>query len=159
MIRKATEKDLDFVYQLYMHPEVNPYLLYEPMEQREFLQIYTDLIEKGLKYVFEEDGVSTGMFKLIPLTYRTDHIAYLGGLAVHPSFAGKGLGRKMMGEIISFAKSLGFLRIELSVATINQKAINLYEKCGFEREGILRKYSHLRAKDRFLDEALMAYLF
>ena len=159
MIRKATETDLDFVYKLYMHPEVNPYLLYEPMSQEVFLPIYADLVEKGLKYVYEDNGELTGMFKLIPLSYRTDHIAYLGGLAIHPSFAGKGLGGKMMSEIIGLARSQGFLRIELSVATINERAIHLYEKCGFEREGVLRKYSYLKTKDLFLDEALMSYLF
>ena len=98
------------------------------------------------------------MFKLIPLTYRTSHIAYLGGLAIHPSFAGKGLGLSMMKEIINHAKEKGFLRIELSVLITNEKAIHLYEKAGFEKEGVLRKYSRLQKEDLFVDEVMMSWI-
>jgi putative acetyltransferase len=97
------------------------------------------------------------MFKLIPLTYRTSHIAYLGGLAVHPVFAGKGYGLAMLKEILAYAKQLGFLRVELSVASVNDKAIYLYEKAGFVKEGVLRKYTYLKSENRFLDEVMMAW--
>jgi putative acetyltransferase len=160
MIRKATTEDFDFIYQLYMHPQSNPYLLYEPMDAESFKPIFNELIEKGVKYVFiEPDGQLAGMFKLIPLTYRTRHIAYLGGLAIHQSYTGKGYARMMLQELLLFAKRVGFKRIELSTATINTKAIRLYEKSGFEKEGILRKYTYLEKEDKYLDEVMMAYLF
>jgi L-phenylalanine/L-methionine N-acetyltransferase len=87
------------------------------------------------------------------------HIGYLGGLAIHPNFSGKGYGVKMMKEILALGKEKGFLRIELSTATTNTRAITLYEKLGFKREGILKKYTHLKSENRFLDELMMAYLF
>ena len=159
MIRKATAEDLPFIHELYMHPETNPYLLYEPMEIDNFKSIFAELIDKGVKYVFiNEEGKSAGMFKLVPLTFRTDHIAYLGGVAIHPDFMGKGYGKEMMQEILLMAKRVGFKRVELSTATINQKAISLYEKYGFEKEGVLRKYSYLKKEDKYLDEVLMACL-
>ena len=158
MIRKITEKDFDFIYELYMHPQVNMYLLYEPMSTDEFKDIFTDLLNKEIIYVFEDNGIAAGMFKLIPLTYRASHIAYLGGLAIHPVFGGKGLGLAMLKEILAYAKNQGFLRIELSVAAINEKAIRLYEKAGFEKEGVLRKYTHLEKENKFLDEILMSWL-
>jgi putative acetyltransferase len=34
----------------------------------------------------------------------------------------------------------------------------LYEHAGFEKEGVLRKYTHLQSDDRFLDEVLMSYI-
>jgi len=158
MIRKITEKDFDFIYELYMHPQVNMYLLYEPMSSDEFKDIFTDLLNKEIIYVFEDNGIAAGMFKLIPLTYRASHIAYLGGLAIHPVFGGKGLGLAMLKDILAYAKNQGFLRIELSVAAINEKAIRLYEKAGFEKEGVLRKYTHLEKENKFLDEILMSWL-
>jgi putative acetyltransferase len=158
MIRKITGQDFDFIYELYMHPQVNRYLLYEPMPANEFKNIFTDLLDKDIICVFENNGMAAGMFKLIPLTYRTSHIAYLGGLAIHPSFAGKGLGLAMLKEILAYAKDQGFLRIELSVAAVNEKAIRLYEKAGFEKEGLLRKYSHLKKENVFLDEIMMSWL-
>ena len=158
MIRKITEQDFDFIYELYMHPRVNRYLLYETMPANEFKDIFTDLLNKDIICVFEDNDMKAGMFKLIPLTYRNSHSAYLGGLAIHPSFGGKGLGLVMLKEILAYAKDKGFLRIELSVAAINEKAIRLYEKAGFEKEGVLRKYSYLKEENVFLDEVMMSWL-
>ncbi|QEC68204.1 GNAT family N-acetyltransferase [Panacibacter ginsenosidivorans] len=98
------------------------------------------------------------MFKLIPLAHRNSHIAYLGGLAIDPAFAGKGYGCAMLNEILAYAKQQRFLRVELSVATINEKAVHLYEKAGFVKEGIFRKFTHLKSENRFLDEVIMAWL-
>jgi L-phenylalanine/L-methionine N-acetyltransferase len=159
MVRPATLNDFDFIYSLYFHPEVNSFLLYEMMDKPLFKPIYEELMLKNIKFIFEENGQPVGMFKLYAHSYRTDHIGYLGGLAVHPDFSGKGFGVKMMQEILYLGKEKGFLRIELSTATTNTRAIALYEKLGFEREGILKKYTHLKSENRFLDELMMAYLF
>jgi L-phenylalanine/L-methionine N-acetyltransferase len=160
MHRKATQNDLQFIYDLYMHPQVNPFLLYEPMDIEEFKPIFDKLLENQIKYIFtDENGTPIGMFKLFPLTYRASHVAYLGGLAIHPDFGGKGFGVKMMQEIIELANQAGYKRIELSAATENLRAIELYKKVGFEAEGILRKYTHLKREGRFLDELLMSYIF
>jgi putative acetyltransferase len=153
-----TQQDFDFIYELYMHPEVNKYLLYEPMPEKEFAPIFAELLQKEIIYVFENAGSAAGMFKLIPYTHRSSHIAYLGGLAIHPALSGKGLGSIMMREILGYAKEKGFLRVELSAAVINEKAIRLYEKAGFFREGILRKYTYLKKENQFLDEVMMAWV-
>lgn len=158
MIRAAHSGDFNFIYSLYMHPQINPFLLYETMDAKDFQPIFNSLIQQGVKFIYGSNSQSIGMFKLVPLLHRCDHIAYLGGLAVHPGFAGRGEGSKMMTEIIAFAKTKGFLRIELSVAAINEKAIRLYEKSGFQKEGVLRKYTHLKSEQKFLDEIMMSYL-
>lgn len=159
MTRKADNNDFNFVYELYMHPQVNPYLLYELMDADNFEPIYKDLINQQLIYVYSNDDQPVGMFKLIPLQYRSDHIVYLGGLAIDPACAGRGEGIRMLNEIIALAGKLGFLRMELSVAINNEKAIALYEKAGFQKEGVLRKYTHLKSKQLFVDEVMMSYLF
>ena len=158
MLRLATENDFDFIYELYMHPQINPFLLYEQMDINEFKPVFDDLTNRKVLFVFEDDGVPTGMSKLVPQQHRNSHIVYLGGIAVHPFFAGKGEGIKMVQEIIDHAKQKGFLRIELSVASINEKAIRLYEKTGFVKEGLLKKFTYLKSENKFLDEVMMAYL-
>jgi putative acetyltransferase len=158
MLRQATDTDYDFVYELYMHPQINPFLLYEQMEINEFKPVFDDLTNRKVLFVFEDDGIPTGMCKLVPQQYRNSHIVYLGGIAVHPFFAGKGEGIKMMQEITEYAKQNKFLRIELSVASINEKAIRLYEKAGFTKEGLLKKFTYLKRENKFLDEVMMAYL-
>jgi len=159
MLRNIRAADVDFIYGLYMHPSINPYLLYEQMDAASFLPIYKELLSKNLLYIFSIQGQDVGMFKFIPQQHRNAHIAYLGGLAIHPSFAGKGYGGMMMHEIIELGKTLHIKRIELSTAVHNEKAIALYEKNGFVKEGVLRKYTHLVSEHRFIDEVMMSYLY
>ena len=158
MIRKATQQDFDFVYRLYMHPHVNRFLLYEMMSAEVFKPIFDDLLKNNVKYIFENDGIPVGMCKLVPNVHRAAHIVYLGGLAIHPDFNEKGYGFSMMKEIIQYSEQRGFLRIELSVSLTNDKAQHLYEKAGFKKEGILRKYTHLRSENKFIDEVFMSWL-
>lgn len=159
MIRNISTNDFDLIYNLYMHPQINPYLLYEMMDKDSFQPIFNELLDKDIIYVYEENDIAIGMFKLIRLQHRCSHIAYLGGLAIHPGFIGKGYGKKMLEEIIELGRQMNLLRIELSAAAINDKAISLYEKVGFVKEGILKKYTWLKSENRFLDEVMMAYLY
>lgn len=158
MIRKMAAEDFPFIYNLYMHPVTNPWLLYEAMDESSFLPIYNELLSKNIIYIFSEEGKDIGMFKFIHHQHRNAHMAYLGGLAIHPEYAGKGYGKKMMDEIIALGKEMGLVRIELSTATINDKAIALYEKSGFVKEGILRKYTWLKNENKFIDEVMMSLL-
>jgi L-phenylalanine/L-methionine N-acetyltransferase len=158
MIRPAVAEDFDFIYSLYFHPEINPFLLYEMMEKSPFQPIYADLLSKNCLFVFEANGQKVGMSKLYPHTYRSDHVGYLGGVAIDTRFSGQGFGQQMLEEMLAFGKQKGYLRIELSAAITNEKAIRLYEKVGFEKEGILRKYTYLKSKNLYLDEVLMSYL-
>ncbi len=159
MNRIATEADFQFIFDLYMHPNVNPHLLYEQMNIEAFKPIFDELLSDNVLYVFEEQGLPIGMFKLVLLKHRCSHIAYLGGLAISPNGTGKGFGLKMMHEIIELAQQKNVKRLELSAGTQNTKAIALYEKAGFKAEGILRKYTYLKSEGRYLDELLMSYIF
>ena len=159
MIRKTTRDDFDFIYDLHIHPQVNRFLFYEIMSAEEFKFIFDDLLAQEVLYVYEEDGILKGMFKFIPKQYRSSHIVFLGGVAIHPSFSGKGCGQRMVNEIILFGKERGFIRMELGVSTINEKAIHLYEKAGFKKEGILKKIIYLKSENVFLDDVLMAYFY
>ncbi len=156
--RPVTPADFDFIYNLYFHPQINPFLLYEMMEPADFQPIFDDLISRNLLYVFAPEGVDIGMFKWVPLEHRCSHIAYLGGVAIHPDYAGQGWGSRMMAAIVDFGRQRGVRRIELSTATINEKAIHLYEKAGFQREGVLRDYCWLKSQGRFLDEVMMSLI-
>ncbi len=158
MIRKATAEDFKFLYEMYMHPIINPHLLYEQMSEDLFLPIFNKLIADAIMYIFYDEQTNIGMFKLIPQTYRSAHIVYLGSVAVHPLFAGKGMGQKMGQEIIDFAKEQNYKRVELSAGAQNDKAIALYKKLGFEEEGVLKKYTYFQKENRYIDEVMMSYI-
>lgn len=159
MIRLATAADFEYVYGLYMHPSINPFLLYEQKTTDEFGPIFDDLIAQKIIYIYQDSGNDIGMFKLVPLAHRTSHISYLGGVAIHADYMGKGYGTKMLKAIIDFGATLALKRMELSTATVNLTAIALYEKVGFEKEGVLRRYTYLASEDRYLDEVMMSYLY
>lgn len=158
MLEKARELDFLYIYQLYMNPQINPYLLYEVMNEDTFRPIFDNLLGEGVLYLLKEDSTTLGMCKLIQQQYRNEHILYVGGLAVHPDSFRKGYGKKMMHEIIEFAKTRNLLRIELTVATENIRAIQLYESVGFTKEGILRNYTFLKSQNKLIDEVMMSYL-
>ncbi len=72
---------------------------------------------------------------------RRGHAAVLG-MAVHDAFAGRGAGTALMAAAVDQAdRWLNLVRIELSVWTDNARAIALYERFGFEREGVHRAYA------------------
>lgn len=159
MLRQVTQKDFDFIYLLYMHPATNPFLLYDEMDKISFQPIFKQLTEKNLLFVYEENREEIGMCKIVPQEHRNAHMVYLGGVAIHPEFAGKGHGTKMMLDIIEYCRSKNIKRIELSTAIHNAAAIRLYEKCGFKQEGILRNYTWFKRENIFWDEVMMSYIF
>lgn len=158
MHRLATDKDFHYIYQLYMHPVINPWLLYEHMEENEFRPIFDELVSRKFLYIFHSGGEMVGMFKLVPQKYRNSHIIYLGGISIHPDQWGKGYGSMMLSEVINLITTMGYNRIELTVASVNTQAIKLYEKAGFKNEGTLKKYTYLKSEDRFIDEQVMALI-
>ncbi len=158
MNRRATAEDFDFFYRLYMHPDINPWLLYEQMEKEEFRIIFDELAGRGQLFVFQYESEDAGMFKLVPMKHRNSHIIYLGGVALHPAFQGRGLGELMLTEVIEKVKDQGYRRIELTVATFNEAAIRLYEKSGFQHEGRLKDYSYFKSENRYIDEYVMGLI-
>jgi putative acetyltransferase len=69
---------------------------------------------------------------------RSRHAVSLGMSVMRP-FQGRGLGERLMLALLETAERwLGAERIELIVFTDNTRAVRLYEKHGFEPEGVLR---------------------
>ena len=74
---------------------------------------------------------------------------------VHPDMQGMGVGSALMAALLDLADNwLMLVRLELEVFTDNERAIRLYEKLGFEREG-LKRMSAVRG-GRYVDEYVMA---
>jgi ribosomal protein S18 acetylase RimI-like enzyme len=61
------------------------------------------------------------------------------GVGVLLEHRGKGIGPALVRAAMGMAKAAGLTRIELTVREHNQRAITLYERLGFVREGLKRK--------------------
>ena len=83
------------------------------------------------------------------------HSSWLA-LGVRRDFRRRGIGRRLMDGVIEKAWQSGLERIELIVWADNRPAIDLYEKLGFQREGVLRNFRFLDGK--YTDAVMMALL-
>lgn len=61
------------------------------------------------------------------------------GVGVLPEHRGKGIGSALIRATMDRARAAGMTRIELAVREHNARAIALYERLGFVREGLKRK--------------------
>ncbi|HZC05551.1 MAG TPA: GNAT family protein [Ktedonobacterales bacterium] len=79
------------------------------------------------------------------------------GISVAREWRGQGVGRALMQRAIAWAHESGVItRLELEVLTRNEAAIHLYERLGFQREGIRR--NGLLRHGAYLDELMMGLL-
>lgn len=76
---------------------------------------------------------------------------------LHQGFQNVGLGTAMMDELIALARTEGLHRIGLSVIADNKLAIHLYQKFGFESEG-LKKDAYFGEDGRYHDELMMSLI-
>jgi ribosomal-protein-alanine N-acetyltransferase len=56
----------------------------------------------------------------------------LRDIAIHPAFQSRGIGASLLTEVISCIRKLRGKRVFLSVRALNDPAVSLYEKLGFE---------------------------
>ena len=84
------------------------------------------------------------------------HIGTLG-IGVLAPYRGHGVGKALMNAVLHKARLKGLTRIELTVREKNTSAIALYEKMGFEKEGIHK--NAVRIDGKYENHIFMALLF
>lgn len=75
-------------------------------------------------------------------TARSYQVSHIGGvfIAVLKDYWGHGIGKILLEEVVAWAEEVGMLsRLELTVQMRNERAVRLYQSCGFEIEGIQRR--------------------
>ncbi len=75
-------------------------------------------------------------------------------IALVPAFRDRGLGFRLISTTLERARCVGFIRIQLFVHADNPRAIALYRKVGFVKEGVLRDAVLMDGK--FRDSLIMA---
>ena len=142
-LRRAEPADADFVAGLLGHDEIEPFLSARRPRGRDAV---LELIERsrtqpnsaGL-FVIEVDGERAGMMEFETANERS-RIAYLGGLALHPDFRGRGLAKEAARALQRhLLLDLGFHRLQLEIYGFNERAISHAERVGFVREGTKRR--------------------
>jgi len=99
------------------------------------------------------DGVPCGIANLYLQPYKKFAHQSLLAIIIDEKLRGKGVGTKLMKELLSLAKErfkLEFVHLEVYEGN---RAINLYRRLGFEEYGVYRKF--IKDQGRYLDKVLM----
>ena len=135
------------------------YMLYEPGERSKNIPRMEALIKRAQEQgsflmVAEADQKLVGFLSAQRGGLRrTAHCAYIV-VGILKDYRGKGVGTELFRQLELWAEEAQVSRLELTVVCENEIAKHLYEKNGFEVEGIKR--NSLWIDGRFVDEYYMA---
>lgn len=139
-LRPLEREDLKFVHNLDNNATIMRYWFEEPYEAFvELVELYDKHIhdQTERRFILEEDGVNAGLVELIEIDYIHRRAEFQ--IIVDPVHQGRGFGERATRMALNYAfQELNLYKIYLVVDTENTKAIHVYEKVGFEREGVLK---------------------
>lgn len=158
MRRHATPQDFEDVYQIFMDETVNPFLNVAPTDRASFRPLFEEMLAEGTLYVCEHEGEVIGLYTLRRRVRRLSHVAHISSFALKGAHQGRGLGTRIMEEIIAELRADGFRRLDMTVESDNLNAIHFYHKLGFKIEGLLHKYFKRESQDHYIDNYTMALM-
>lgn len=79
------------------------------------------------------------------------------GMGIVDGYRDQGLGWRLITATLDEARNRSFHRVELDAHADNPRAIRLYEKVGFKREGVAR--DAVMVDGRYIDSVKMAIIF
>jgi len=102
-------------------------------------QWYQDHCKAGLFYLAARvNNEFVGGATIEPRRGKSYHVAYFG-IYLQPQFRNMGIGTHLIKAIIEIARGKGLEMIELSVFSSNRRALELYQKFGFQEIGRVKK--------------------
>ncbi len=106
-----------------------------PYDRQKVERLTSDLGNKITVLAFSDSRI---VGHLLIYTFPSERSKGIGELLIylHQDFQNTGLGTAMMSESIRLAKARGWHRIGLRVVADNKRAIRLYEKMGFRKQGV-----------------------
>ena len=159
--RRSTPADADGIAKLFSEPEVLADTLQLPLPSAEFWRKRlesqaTDLSQIQLVAIADGQVIASAGLHPVTGSLRTRHVMGLG-IGVSRAWWGKGVGSQLVRLLLDWADNwAGILRVELGVYTDNARAIAMYERFGFVREGVQRA---LALRDgQYVDSMMMARL-
>ena len=142
--------------------EETHFMLLEPEAVREDLQAQTQWITGCVESETRDIFVALAGESIVGFLdirgggfRRNRHKAGLS-IGIMRAYWGQGLGTRLIETAISWLRARNGTRLELTVQCANERAVELYQKCGFEIEGVQR--DALCIDGEFVDEYFMGLL-
>jgi len=109
----------------------------------EAISFYRTVLAEGQCHVALDEAAVIGWCDVLPAFGESrSHVGTLG-IGLLPAHRSRGLGRRLMKAAVDLAWQRGLSRIELTVRTDNPRARTLYERIGFQHEGVKRRSMRL----------------
>lgn len=110
------------------------------------------------KYIYDSDvyvssinNEVVGVYVLINLSSDT---VELKNIAVDRQYQGKGIGKQLVLDAISKAKSKGAKRIEVGTGNSSFSQLALYQKCGFRIIGVEKNFFTKHYKEEIIENGI-----
>ena len=101
---------------------------------------------KGIFLVAEQDGAAVGYVGCQTVLDE----GYITNVAVSPGCRRQGIGRALIGALVSCAKAQRLAFVTLEARASNMPAIALYENAGFQKVGVRKNFYTAPAEDALL---------
>lgn len=138
-LRPLERKDLKFVHQLDNNANVMRYWFEEPYEA--FVEL-VDLYDKHIhdqterRFIIQSQAKPIGLVELMEINHIHRNAEFQ--IIIDPAYQGKGYASKATKLAMEYAFNiLNLYKLYLLVDQENEKAIHIYSKLGFIKEGLL----------------------
>lgn len=161
LIRPLKKEDLPSIHEMRSEEAVMEMLEATPTQTLEDCKILLEGLGQSKNCFVAEFELPDGSTELAGMvllqiypSLRRRHCAVMA-ITVRKDCQGQGIGKALMQKMLDFADTWLLLgRIELQVFANNEKAIALYEKMGFEKEGLMKRA--VIQNGQYADEWMMA---
>lgn len=158
-IRKSNETDIKSVLTIYNQGiEDRIATLETEIKDFSYMKDWYDKHSGRYKVIVaEHEGQTVGWASLNQYNNRCayDGVADLS-VYISREYRGKGIGKKLLAELVSLAKENGFHKMVLFTFPFNQLGQGLYKKMGFYEVGVFKNQGRLDSK--FVDVMAMEKL-
>jgi putative acetyltransferase len=160
-IRGATEDDYEGVHAILTSPHIMQGTLRVPLASTDYSKARLSP-RNGVHQIVAVDNeteeiVGFGELITTPDEPRARHAGEIDLVAVSEESQSQGVGSALMDSMIDLADNwLDLKRLSLIAFVGNDRAIALYERLGFEREGIMRRVGY--GDGDWMDAVMMARL-
>lgn len=156
--RLAERADQDWLFELFMSPAVNHQMMFDPVTGEEFPALLEELRLQAPLFVVEDHGARVAVYRLQRFSRRMRHVVQIGSFAVAPQVQGRGVGRRVIADVLTRLRERGVRRVQLTVAQDNERALAFWQRVGFKIEGLMRGYFTRGQADTLRDEVQMGLL-
>jgi RimJ/RimL family protein N-acetyltransferase len=153
VVRPAREQDLDAIVELFVEVAAEGRWIGTEVpvdrdrRRRHLAEALQD--ERAVELVADAGGRVVGQLGMDLARYGVADL----GMLVSAGWRGRGVGSALLAAGIEWARGAGAHKVSLQVWPHNTAAIALYEKFGFQREGLLRR--HYRRRNGELWDAIV----